>query len=116
MQKLIIEVRVNEYASRRGNPRVPWLSAEIARDAAECRAAGATILHFHGRGPDGAPDHRFECYRDVILAAREACDILLHPTLGANERRPAFSPNATVRIHSQQRAEFTGSFLRLAIH
>jgi 3-keto-5-aminohexanoate cleavage enzyme len=82
MQKLIIEARINEYASREGNKQVPWLPEEIARDAAECAEAGAAILHFHGRGADGAPDHRFECYRDIILATRAATDILLHPTLG----------------------------------
>ena len=86
MQKLIIEARINEYASRRGNPKVPWLAEEIGRDARECREAGASILHFHGRTPEGAPDHRFECYRDIVLAARAAADILLHPTLGANEQ------------------------------
>lgn len=82
MQKLIIEARVNEYATREANGQVPWLPGEIARDAAECAAAGASIVHFHGRAADGAPDHRFECYRDIILAIREAADVLLHPTLG----------------------------------
>lgn len=82
MQNLVIEARVNEYATREGNAHVPWLPDEIARDAAECRDAGAAILHFHGRMPDGAPDHRFECYRDTILATRARTDILIHPTLG----------------------------------
>ena len=82
MKKLVIEARVNEYAGRVGNPRVPWLPGEIACDAAECRDAGAAILHFHGRGADGAPDHRFEVYCDTILATRAGSDILVHPTLG----------------------------------
>jgi uncharacterized protein (DUF849 family) len=82
VQKLVIEARVNEYATREGNSQVPWLPDEIARDAAECRDAGAAILHFHGRTPDGAPDHRFEAYRDTILATRVQSDILIHPTLG----------------------------------
>lgn len=82
MQKLVIEARVNEYAMRGANPNVPWLPDEIARDAAECRQAGAAILHFHGRSADGAPDHRFEAYRDTILASRALTDLLIHPTLG----------------------------------
>ena len=82
MQKLVIEARVNEYAMRDGTPHIPYMPDEIARDAAECREAGAAILHFHGRMPDGAPDHRFECYRDTILAIRARCDALIHPTLG----------------------------------
>src|SRR6186713_752856 len=79
---LIIEVRVNEYAMRDGNPAVPWTTREIAEDAAACRAAGASIVHFHGRADDGAPDHRFEPYRDTMLAIRDGSDILIHPTLG----------------------------------
>jgi len=82
VQKLVIEARVNEYAMRGANPNVPWLPDEIARDAAECRQAGAAILHFHGRAADGAPDHRFEAYRDTILATRALTDLLIHPTLG----------------------------------
>lgn len=82
MQKLVIEARVNEYAGRAGNSHVPWLPGEIARDAVECRDAGAAILHFHGRDAGGAPDHRFEAYQDTILATRAACDLLIHPTLG----------------------------------
>lgn len=82
MAKLVIEARVNEYANRALNPHVPYLPDEIARDAAECREAGAAILHFHGRAADGVPDHRFEVYRDTILATRSVTDVLIHPTLG----------------------------------
>lgn len=82
LSSLIIEVRVNEYAMRDENPAVPWTPREIADDASACRAAGASIVHFHGRANDGAPDHRFEVYRDAMLAIRESSDILIHPTLG----------------------------------
>ncbi|MAG98455.1 MAG: 3-keto-5-aminohexanoate cleavage protein [Alphaproteobacteria bacterium] len=82
MKKLIIEARVNEYAMRDGNANVPWLPQEIAADAAECRQAGASIIHFHGRAADGQPDHDFESYRDTILQVRAGSDIMVHPTLG----------------------------------
>ena len=39
MQKLIIEVRVNEYAMRDGNRHVPWTAEEIGRDAEAIRKA-----------------------------------------------------------------------------
>jgi uncharacterized protein (DUF849 family) len=82
MDKLIIEARVNEYATRRRNPNVPWLPDEIAKDAAECHAAGASIVHFHGRGSNGEPDNSYETGRDTILAIRQASPILVHPSLG----------------------------------
>lgn len=83
MQKLIIEARINEYAMRDQNPNVPWTPEEIARDAAECRAAGASIVHFHARKPDGAPCHDEREYAETIARVHETCDVLVHPTLGA---------------------------------
>lgn len=82
MDKLIIEVRVNEYMMRDVNPHVPWTAEDLARDAAEIRAAGASMLHFHARNPDGSPAHDYETYRDAIRAIRGASDLILHPTLG----------------------------------
>jgi uncharacterized protein (DUF849 family) len=83
VQKLIIEARVNEYASRTLNPHVPWTPEEIGRDAAAVREAGAAILHFHARKPDGAPDHATETYAATLRAIRAAApDLLVHPTLG----------------------------------
>jgi 3-keto-5-aminohexanoate cleavage enzyme len=85
-KKLIIEVRVNEYAMRDANPHVPWSAEEIAQDAAECREAGAAIVHFHARGPAGEPAFGLESYRAPIAAIRARCDMLTYPTLGAFER------------------------------
>ncbi len=84
MQKLIIEARVNEYAMRKRNPNVPWTSEEIARDAAACREAGASIVHFHAREDNGAPCHDAKRYAETIARVHEVCDVLVHPTLGAN--------------------------------
>lgn len=82
MDPLIIEARVNEYATRKKNPNVPWLPREIAANATECFEAGASIVHFHGRGADGAPDNRFETCRDTVAAIRQSSPILVHPSLG----------------------------------
>lgn len=84
MQKLIIEARVNEYAMRKHNPHVPWTAAEIVRDAVACREAGASILHFHAREENGAPCHDAARYADTIARVHDACDLLVHPTLGVN--------------------------------
>ena len=82
--KVIVEVRCNEYTSRRANPHVPFSPAEIAADAAACREAGAAIVHFHAREPkSGAPAHDAACYGGSIRRIRAACDVLVNPTLGA---------------------------------
>ncbi len=71
MRKLIIEARVNEYMMREaGNPNVPYSPEEIARDAVACREAGAAVLHFHARHPDGTPDHAAATYAETVRRIR----------------------------------------------
>lgn len=82
MDRIIIEARVNELAPRDENPNVPFLPHEIAADAKACHDAGASIVHFHGRAADGAPDNSTEHYLSTIRGIREACPILIHPSLG----------------------------------
>lgn len=83
MKKLIIEARINEYEMRDRNPNVPWTAREIATDAQECREAGASIVHFHTRKPDGAPELAATAYGEVIAQIKESSDILVHPTMGS---------------------------------
>ena len=83
MHKLIIEARVNEYMMReQGNSNGPYTPAEIAADAVACRNAGASILHFHARKPNGEPEHGADSYADTVRRIRQSSDILVHPTLG----------------------------------
>jgi 3-keto-5-aminohexanoate cleavage enzyme len=83
--KVVIEVRCNEYTMRDRNPHVPWSPDEIAADAAACREAGASVVHFHARDPEtGAMSGDVEVYAATIRAVRSSCDVLLNPTLGAS--------------------------------
>ena len=85
MKKLIIEARINEYMMRdQGNQHVPYTPDDIALDSVACREAGAAIVHFHARKPDGTPEHSSEVYADTIRRIRKGSDILVHPTLGYN--------------------------------
>ncbi|WP_406036476.1 3-keto-5-aminohexanoate cleavage protein [Micromonospora sp. NBC_00898] len=90
MNKLIIEVRPNEYAMRDENPHVPWTPEEIARDVAACAEAGASLAHFHARTPAGGAAHDAETYAEIMREIRARCDILLGPVL-------ANSPGASPR-------------------
>ena len=42
--KVIIEVRINEYAMREPNPNVPYSPEEIATQSLECWREGASII------------------------------------------------------------------------
>lgn len=86
MNKLIIEVRANEYASRRDNVNVPWSAEELGVDAAACAEAGAAVYHFHARDAQGGMEFGFEAHRAAVEQIRANSDILVHPTLGFVER------------------------------
>ncbi|MEM9330767.1 MAG: 3-keto-5-aminohexanoate cleavage protein [Pseudomonadota bacterium] len=82
MEKIIIEARVNELATRRGNPHVPFLPKEIIADAKATFDEGASVFHYHGRTSEGEPDHAPEFYLETNSGIRSQSDILIHPTLG----------------------------------
>ncbi len=79
----------------RDNASLPITPEAIARDAAACRAIGASIVHLHARGPDGAPTWQPEAYRRVIADVRRlAPDLVIcvstsGRTFGAFEQRSA---------------------------
>ena len=80
-KKVIIEARLNEWVTREESPHVPWSPEEIAADARACREAGASIVHFHVRRPDGSPSHEPALYAAAVRGIRARSDILIHPTL-----------------------------------
>ncbi|MEM9756449.1 MAG: 3-keto-5-aminohexanoate cleavage protein, partial [Pseudomonadota bacterium] len=82
MGKIIIEARINELATRVGNPFVPFRPSEVIADAKACYDEGAAIVHFHGRTADGDPDHDPAYYLEANAGIRAGSDILIHPTLG----------------------------------
>jgi 3-keto-5-aminohexanoate cleavage enzyme len=84
-EKLIIDARLNEYTFRDPNPNIPYSPEEIAADAAACREAGASIVHYHARDPEtGAPSSDRDLYAETARQIRQTCDAIIMPTLGAN--------------------------------
>lgn len=83
-KKVIIMARINEYRPRDPNPNVPFTPEEIARTAAECEQAGASIVHFHARQSDGSPSHDPALYLEIIQKIRACSDVIIDSTLGQN--------------------------------
>ncbi|RUX33624.1 3-keto-5-aminohexanoate cleavage protein, partial [Mesorhizobium sp. M4A.F.Ca.ET.050.02.1.1] len=81
-KKIILEARVNEYALRTSNPSIPYTADEIAEAAVAARKAGAAILHYHARTPDGGATNTVEANAEIIRKVRAATDLLILPTLG----------------------------------
>jgi uncharacterized protein (DUF849 family) len=84
MDKLIIEVRINEYASRKANPNVPFSPLEICEEEISCWSEGASIIHYHARDPQtGAPSSQLEHYAETARLIKAQSDLIVMPTLGA---------------------------------
>lgn len=84
MDKLIIQVALNEHVTRAQHPHVPLTPAEIAGDAVDCWNAGASIVHFHPRDaatganlPSDVP-----LYLDALRRIRARTDLIFYPTYG----------------------------------
>ncbi len=105
--KLIIEARINEYMMRGHNRHVPWTPEEIADAAAGAHAAGAAIVHWHARHPDGSPCHDAAVYARTIRLIRERCDILVHPTLGQVTQSDATDAMRLAHIEKLCRSDST---------
>ncbi|WP_104203980.1 3-keto-5-aminohexanoate cleavage protein [Billgrantia saliphila] len=74
------------------HPAIPLTPAQLARDARDCLAAGAAMLHLHVREPDGRHLLDAGAYREALNAIREAVGeaMVLQVTSEAGGRyRPA---------------------------
>jgi len=86
---LIIEAAVNGATARAENPRVPITPEEIVADARACAAAGASVIHVHGRAADGG--FAFDdagAYRPVFEELRRRDRLVVYPTMFGSRADP----------------------------
>jgi len=83
MQPLIITCAgVGAEVTRAQQPALPLTPSEIARDAAECRSAGASIYHLHVRDGDGNPTMDVAVYDAALTEIRDATDVIVQFSSG----------------------------------
>lgn len=63
-------------------PNLPITAEALARDAAECRAAGAAIYHLHVRDRVGRPTMEVAAFEAARAAIEEATDLIVQFTTG----------------------------------
>lgn len=82
-QPLIITAAVvGAETMREHNPNVPYTPVEIAEEAVRCRETGASMVHVHGREPDGSPTQDKETFAQILDEIRERTDILVQFSTG----------------------------------
>jgi uncharacterized protein (DUF849 family) len=79
---VVIEVALNGATARGEHPGVPITAAEIVEQARACAAAGASVIHVHGRTPDGGwAFGDAEAYRPVFAELRRRDGLVVYPTM-----------------------------------
>ena len=83
MNPLIITAALTgAETTREAQPALPITPDEIAEAAAECAAAGASIVHVHARLPDGSSTQDPAVYAEIIAKVRARCDIIVQVSTG----------------------------------
>ncbi|MFJ6569246.1 3-keto-5-aminohexanoate cleavage protein [Streptomyces sp. NPDC091292] len=84
---VVIVAAVNGGAQQsRDGAIVPVTLDEIIEEAVRCEAAGATVLHFHGRDAEGRNTGDPAVYNEIIRRARKETDLLIQTTNGIGYR------------------------------
>jgi uncharacterized protein (DUF849 family) len=81
-KRVITAALSGSWATKEMNSAVPYTAEEIAKDAYDCRKAGAAIVHIHVRNAEGTPSTDFNLYKDAIDAIRsyKNCDVCINIT------------------------------------
>jgi 3-keto-5-aminohexanoate cleavage enzyme len=68
--------------TREHTPWLPLTPEEVGAEALRCAQAGASILHLHGRRPDGSPTQDLDTFRAYFEAIREKTDVIVQFSTG----------------------------------
>ncbi|WP_445397830.1 3-keto-5-aminohexanoate cleavage protein [Streptomyces sp. LE64] len=80
---MLLKAAVNGGRSKAERPTVPLTPAELAADTVAVLAAGADVVHFHVRTPDGGQTIRPDALAEVLTAIRAAApDAVVGTTTG----------------------------------
>lgn len=95
--------------TREQQPNLPITPAELARDAAECAAAGASIYHLHVRDEAGAPTMDVDTFRRGREAIAAETDLIVQFTTGGGVGDDVGSRVAPLRLRPEMATLTTGS-------
>lgn len=83
MDGVILTAAINgAEVTKADNPSLPISPEEVGEEARRCADAGASIVHLHGRNPDGSPTQDIDTFRSYFAAVRERSDIIVQFSTG----------------------------------
>lgn len=88
MDAIVIKACLNGSRARSENPGIPLTPAEVAAEARRCADAGASIVHFHARTPEGGWSYDATWYAEANRLVRRARAVLISHTTARQDRVP----------------------------
>ncbi|HWC13977.1 MAG TPA: 3-keto-5-aminohexanoate cleavage protein [Actinomycetota bacterium] len=110
MDPLIITVAgVGAELTRQEQPNLPVSADEIADDARECEAAGASIYHLHVRDREGNPTMEVDEFRAAVEAIAAESDLIVQFTSGGGVKDDANARIAPLELQPEMASLTTGT-------
>lgn len=110
MDPLIVTVAgVGAELTLEQQPNLPVTPADLARDAAECEAAGAAIYHLHVRDAAGRPTMDVAAFAAGMEAIRGATDLIVQFTSGGAVTDTEEARIAPLELRPEMASLTTGS-------
>ncbi len=110
MDPLIITVAaVGAELTPEQQPNLPITPEQLARDAAECEAAGASIYHLHVRDANGNPTMGVEAFRAARDAITQASDLIVQFTSGGGVQDDETARAAPLELRPEMASLSTGT-------
>ena len=82
-EKVVISCAVTGVAATRKHcPYIPYTPKELAEEARRAYEAGAAIVHFHARNPDGSPTWSVEIFQEILEETRAKCPVIVNFSTG----------------------------------
>ena len=110
MNPLIVTVAaVGAELTLEQQPNLPTTPEALARDAEQCRAAGASIYHLHVRDPEGRPTMDVEAFRAAHDAITSSTDLIVQFTTGGGVADPEAARIAPLELRPEMGTLTTGT-------
>jgi 3-keto-5-aminohexanoate cleavage enzyme len=110
MEPVVITVAaIGAELTRDDQPRLPIAPDEIAADAEQCRAAGASIYHLHVRDSSGNPTMDVDTFRSARDAIQQATDLIVQFTSGGAVSDTEEARAAPLELRPEMATLTTGS-------
>lgn len=106
---MITVAAVGAEVTREQQPNLPISPGELARDAAECQAAGASIYHLHVRDELGRPTMDVDTFRAAHEAITASSDLIVQFTSGGSVSDDAQARIAPLSLRPEMATLTTGS-------